>query len=194
MDPLNASSAMGESRPLLINQPAPALNLLDIEGHPYALFAPHGSLSGTVRFRILNFWSAECPWSARADQALLAWLADWGSQVDLWTIAANINEPLELLQTIAAERGLPLVLDGRAEMASGHTASGLYQAQTTPNLFVIDRSGILRYQGALDDVTFRQRSPTRSYLRLAIEALLAGRQPDPAETQPYGCTIVRYIP
>jgi hypothetical protein len=57
---------------------------------------------------------------------------------------------------------------------------------------VIDQAGLLRYQGAVDDVTFRQRTPTRYYLREAVEALLAGRQPQPQETPPYGCTVVRY--
>jgi hypothetical protein len=32
----------------------------------------------------------------------------------------------------------------------------------------------------------------RSYLSDALEALLAGRQPDPAETSPYGCALVRF--
>ena len=50
------------------------------------------------------------------------------------------------------------------------------------------------YRGAFDDVTFRQRAATRSYLKDAVEALLAGRNPDLAETAPYGCTIVRHIP
>jgi hypothetical protein len=57
---------------------------------------------------------------------------------------------------------------------------------------VIDATGILRYRGAFDDVTFRQRTPARFYLKEAVEVLLAGKLPDPAETQPYGCTIVRY--
>ena len=138
------------------------------------------------RLLILNFWSAECPWSERTDQALLAWLAEWGRQVELWTIAANANEPDDLLQQAAAERGLPLMLDDRSGLATG-----LYRARTTPHLFVIDEHGILRYQGALDDVTFRQRTPTRLYLRQAVTALLAGQEPEPAQTPPYGCTIVR---
>ncbi len=32
----------------------------------------------------------------------------------------------------------------------------------------------------------------RSYLRDALEALLAGRLPNPAETSPYGCALVRF--
>ena len=88
---------------------------------------------------------------------------------------------------MAAERQIPLVLrDAHQQVAE------LYGAQTTPHLLLVDRKGILRYQGAFDDVTFRQRRPTRSYLRQAVEAIQAGRDPDPAQTPPYGCALVRY--
>ena len=43
-----------------------------------------------------------------------------------------------------------------------------------------------------DDVTLRRKAPTLSYLAEAVEAVLAGRRPDPAETPPFGCIIVRY--
>jgi hypothetical protein len=69
----------------------------------------------------------------------------------------------------------------------------LYEAITTPHAFVIDRAGILRYRGALDDVRFRQRVVTRFYLEEVIEALLDERDPPFQETLAYGCTIVREI-
>ncbi|MFH2102282.1 MAG: hypothetical protein ABIJ39_02840 [Chloroflexota bacterium] len=69
-----------------------------------------------------------------------------------------------------------------------------YDAKTTPHLFVVDPDGILRYQGAFDDVTFRQRTPAVGYLAQAVEALLSGGRPDPAETPPYGCALVRQLP
>jgi hypothetical protein len=58
---------------------------------------------------------------------------------------------------------------------------------------VVDKEGILRYRGAVDDVKFRQRQATRFFLEEAIEALLDGRLPQLAETPAYGCTIVREI-
>ncbi len=83
-------------------------------------------------------------------------------------------------------RRLPLVLVDREDVVAD-----LYEAQTTPHVFVIDRDGILRYRGAVDDVTFRLRKPTRFFLDEAVEALLDGRLPALAETPAYGCTIVR---
>ncbi|MBA4380222.1 MAG: hypothetical protein C0393_06040 [Anaerolinea sp.] len=69
-----------------------------------------------------------------------------------------------------------------------------YEALTTPHLFVVDADGILRYRGAFDDVTFRQRTATRCHVREAVETLLVGRRPALAETAPYGCAIVRINP
>ena len=162
--------------------PAPNFTLLDLDGTPHSLEEFRG------RIVILNFWSAECPHAARTDQELLSYLKEWDDPVTLISIASNANEPPDLLRRVAAERDLPLVLHD-----PGGQIADLYGAVTTPHLFVIDKEGILRYQGAFDDVSFRQRSPTQLYLRQAVEAARSGRSPDPAQTPPYGCTIVRII-
>jgi|LGOV01.1.fsa_nt_gb hypothetical protein len=70
----------------------------------------------------------------------------------------------------------------------------LYSAVTAPHFFDIDEKGVLRYRGAPDDTSFRQREPTAHYLKDAVEALLNGRDPNPAETAGYGCAIVRHSP
>ena len=89
----------------------------------------------------------------------------------------------------ANERGYSILLhDVNQQVAD------LYGAITTPHLFVIDVEGILRYQGAFDDVTFRQRTPTQNYLKMVVEALLQGKPPNPSQTPSYGCIIVRYLP
>ena len=107
----------------------------------------------------------------------------------LLTLAANANEPPEQLREVAKQRGLSLILrDVNQRVAD------LYGALTTPHLFVVDQEGILRYQGAFDDVTFRQRSPKRCYLRDAVEAVLHGSTPAPDQTPAYGCSIVRFAP
>lgn len=164
-------------------QPAPEFQLPDLRSNLHALEDARG------RILVLNFWSAECPWAERADEELLAYLDEWGGEVLLWPIASNANEPEELLRETAGRRGLPLVLHD-----PDHRVADLYGAQTTPHLFVIDGEGILRYQGALNDLSFRKRIPEQFYLRDAVQAVLAGETPDPAQTPPYGCSLVRYNP
>ena len=166
---------------ILAGNTAPEFSLPELEGELHHLSGYRG------RLVVLNFWSAECPWAERADRQLLEYLEQWPDKVILLPVASNANEAPEMLARVAAERGLPPVLhDTQRQVAD------LYGAQTTPHLFLIDEAGILRYQGALDDVTFRRRQPTQHYLRQAVDALLAGRQPEPTQTQPYGCALVRY--
>jgi peroxiredoxin len=163
------------------DQPAPGFTLPDLEGSSHPLEKYRGMVA------VLNFWSAECPHAERADRELTSYLNQWGSKVALLSIASNANEPPDLLQHVAAERGLsPVLHDPEGQVADR------YAAVTTPHLVVIDGDGILRYQGAFDDVNLRRRSPTQFYLRQAVEAVLSGQSPEPAQTLAYGCTIVRY--
>ncbi len=164
-----------------IGQPAPDFILPDLDGKTHRL---HDLRGGIV---VINFWSAECPHAARADTELVGYLRTWGQALRLLPIASNANEKPDQIRQVATERGLPLVLyDSQQKVAD------LFAAVTTPHLFVIDAKGRVRYQGAFDNVTFRQRQPTRFYLKAAIEAVLAGREPDPAQSPPYGCAIVRF--
>lgn len=104
------------------------------------------------------------------------------------SIASNRNENVEAIKTVAEERRLPSVL-----LDANCLAADLFGAQTTPHVFVMDRDGILRYRGSVDDVTFRQRIPTRFFLDQAVESLLAGQLPALSESPAYGCAIVREI-
>jgi len=113
-------------------------------------------------------------------------VVQWGEEVVLLSIAANRIESVEAVAQAAKIRRLPLVLIDKDD-----TVADTYEALTTPHVYVIDRGGILRYRGAVDDVTFRIRKPTRFFLDEAVEALLDERLPALAETPAYGCTIVR---
>jgi hypothetical protein len=162
-------------------QPAPDFSLPDLSGKLQRLSDHRG------RIVVVNFWSAECPWAERADRELLSYLGGQPGRLVLLTIAANANETDELCAAAARARGLPLVLRGSPQVRDA------YEARTTPHIFIVDERGLLRYRGALDDVTFRRREPQRYYVREALEALQSGHSPAPAETAPYGCAIVRFV-
>ncbi|HSO12277.1 MAG TPA: redoxin domain-containing protein [Anaerolineales bacterium] len=165
-----------------INQPAPDFELPDLQGNPHRLSDYRG------RIVIINFWSCECPHSERADGLILEWLEKWSEEVELLPIAANRNESTPNVEEASKVRNLPKVL-----IDAGHIVADLYEAVTTPHVFVVDRDGILRYRGAVDDVTFRQRKATRLFLKDVVDALLEGHLPALAETPAYGCAIVREI-
>jgi thiol-disulfide isomerase/thioredoxin len=165
-----------------LNQPAVNFELPDLAGKMHRLDDYRGKVV------IVNFWSCECPHSERADGLIMGWLEEWGGEVELLSIASNRNESARSVGEISKARNLPTVL-----IDAEHLVADLYEAVTTPHVFVVDRDGILRYRGAVDDVTFRQRQATRFFLKEAVDALLEGHSPEPTETPAYGCAIVREI-
>ena len=165
-----------------LNQPAPDFELPDLQGRLHKLSDYRG------RIIIINFWSAECPHSERTDHSTMACLAKWGEEVVMLPIAANRNESTQMVAESAKTRHLPTVL-----MDTELFVADLYKAVTTPHAFVIDRTGILRYRGSLDDMKFRQPVVTRFYLEEVVEALMDERDLPLQETLAYGCAIVREI-
>ena len=165
-----------------INQPAPDFELPDLDGKQNRLSDYRGKIV------IVNFWSCECPHSERTDKAIMSMFVQWRDDVVMLSIASNRSENVEALRNAATARRLPTVmLDANCFVAD------LYEAQTTPHVYVIDQDGILRYRGSVDDVTFRRRIPSRFFLDEAIESLLEGRLPALTESPAYGCTIVREV-
>lgn len=63
-----------------------------------------------------------------------------------------------------------------------------YGAERTPEVFLF-HDGSLVYHGAIDDNYDDPDAVKQHYLREALDAVLAGGKPDPAETGPVGCTI-----
>ena len=71
-------------------------------------------------------------------------------------------------------------------------AARLYRATTTPQMFVIDPSGTLRYMGAIDSIRSTRVEDVpkaEPYFRSAMLAVASGGMPDKAATAPYGCAI-----
>jgi peroxiredoxin len=61
-------------------------------------------------------------------------------------------------------------------------------AERTPEVFLFDRDRRLRYHGAIDD-SRDESGVSQHFLRDAVEAVLAGREPEVTETPAVGCTV-----
>ena len=162
---------------------APDFSLTDLAGETHHLADERG------RVVVLNFWSAVCPWSLRADDDVAELFHEWQPRVTYWLIGSNADETIDVMRSAAAERDLGVVLRD-----DGQRVADRYGVVVTPQFFVIDAQGLVRYSGALDDVTFRNRTPSRAYLAEAVKSVLEGRLPDPAMTPAYGCSLVRFTP
>jgi peroxiredoxin len=64
-----------------------------------------------------------------------------------------------------------------------------YSAERTPEVFLFDKGGTLRYHGAIDDNYDNPNAVQSHHLRQALDAVLAGQAPSVAQTPPVGCTV-----
>jgi peroxiredoxin len=136
---------------------------------------------------VLVFTCNHCPYAIDYQDRLIAIQKEYKSR-GVRVIAVNVNnlpaDRLEKMKDRAKEKKYnhPYLYDPTQKM--GHD----YGATVTPHAFVLDRDRRLRYEGAIDD----SRNPTRiqhAYLRDALDALLAGKEPPETSTKEFGCGI-----
>lgn len=68
----------------------------------------------------------------------------------------------------------------------------LYDAKTTPHMFVIDKEGMLAYAGAIDSNSSFSSDAiagATNYVSAALTSLKAGEPIEVASTKPYGCSV-----
>jgi hypothetical protein len=72
----------------------------------------------------------------------------------------------------------------------------LYDARTTPHMFIVNGDGTLVYMGGIDDkatTDVADIKTARNYVRAALDNLAAGVPVESAVTRPYGCSV-KYKP
>jgi peroxiredoxin len=163
---------------------APDFELRDTEGGAYSLDG------GTALATVVVFTCNHCPyalaWQDRINDAVRDY-ADRG--VRFFAINSNDadrypRDSFEAMQQRVRDEDwpLPYLHDESQQVARD------YGAQVTPDVFVIDANGLLRYRGA-PDADYADPSQGGAWLRGALDAVLDERDPDPAETEPVGCSI-----
>ena len=72
------------------------------------------------------------------------------------------------------------------------TVGSAYGAKTTPQMFIIDPSGKVVYNGAIDDrrsTDVADVKTAKNYVVAALEEMKAGKPVSVASTPPYGCSV-----
>jgi len=68
----------------------------------------------------------------------------------------------------------------------------LYSAKTTPQMFIIDKEGVLVYAGAIDDIKstdIADIEKAKNYVKEAFNSLLKGKEINEKTSVPYGCSV-----
>ncbi len=188
-------SLAAESIPtLVLGAAAPDFNLPGVDGRNWALkdFAPAKAL-------VVLFTCNHCPTAQYYEERVKQIVTDYRDKgVALVAISPNdpksvrldelgwsdLSDTLPEMKLRAKERGynFPYLYDGDTE-----AVSRAYGPVATPHVFVFDAARKLRYVGAIDD-SERVQHVKKHYLRDALNALLAGKEPPAAQTKVVGCS------
>jgi thiol-disulfide isomerase/thioredoxin len=171
----------------VLSATAASAQVHDIDGRPFAPFAPAN------KAHVLFFVATDCPVSnsyapeiqrvckAYADKGLSCSLAYEDVRVDTAGVRAHLNT--------YAYRDIPAAIDDRRTLADRAHAS------ITPEAFVIDNRGQIRYQGRIDNLYSSLGKPrqvvTEHDLTNALDAVLSGKPVARAKTEAIGCFIPR---
>jgi hypothetical protein len=144
---------------------------------------------GDAPATVVVFTCNHCPYARAWHERLIAVARDYPT-VRTLHVCANDPErhptdgPEEMARRVAAGEfdGVPYLYDVTQDVARA------YDAQTTPDVFVLDAELNLHYRGA-PDAAYDDPSQNAMWLRQALDAVLAGREPGPAHTVPVGCSI-----
>ena len=156
-----------------------AVQDLNGQSHTFA------SLKGDVT--VVTFVSVQCPVSNAYNDRMNALYKDYSAKgVKFIFVNANRTEAASEVAEHAKAVGFafPVYKD------AGNRVADSFDAQVTPENYVIDRTGTMRYHGSIDDSQNAARVRKQS-LREALDAVLAGSAVEAPETKAFGCTIKR---
>ncbi len=174
-----------------IGSPAPVFHGTDSNGKTQCLDEYRG------KFVVLEWHNHDCPYTVKHYESgnMQSLQKQWTAKGVVWlTVISSapgqqgyVDAPQEnaYLKKMDA-KPTEDILDPKG--AIGH----LYDAKTTPNMYVIDPNGKLIYAGAIDDHPTTEVSDiqlSKNYVSAALTEAMTGQAVQTAVTRPYGCSV-----
>lgn len=175
----------------VVGRPAPDFTLTDLNGAEFTLseaLAEEG-----VNAVVIEWFNPDCPFVQKHhkhNQTMARLAAQFEERGVRWIAINSAAEGaqgagIKRNKSAATECGIryPILLDTYGEVGK------LYEARTTPQMFVIDGDGVLVYSGAIDDNESMRKLGEVNYVEAALTATLAGKAVETPVTKPYGCSV-----
>lgn len=171
--------------------PAPDFKGTDSNGVAHTLSQYRG------KYVVLEWANKGCPYDQKhyLSGNMEALQREWTGKGVVW-LSVISSAPGEQGSVTPAEENQYLKTMKAAPTAAlldpDGTIGRLYQAKTTPHMFVIDPTGKLIYQGAIDDKPTTDQADIKTahnYLNEALNSAMAGKSVPTATTRPYGCSV-----
>ena len=183
---------------------APALSSAAKVGEAAPDFTGTASNGKTVRlsdyrgkFVVLEWHNNGCPFVRKQYNSgnMQRLQKEWTSQGVAWFTILS-SAPGKQGYATASEENEFLAKEQAAPSAALLDPSGaighLYDAKTSPHMFVINQQGVIIYDGAIDDKPTTDVADVpgaKNYVSLALQEARAGKPVETAATRPYGCGV-----
>ena len=136
---------------------------------------------------VVVFACNHCPVVKTYERRLIRFVDDYrdkGVELVAISVSRQASDQLPQMKSRASGSGFnfPYLIDPSQKIAKA------YGATCTPHVFVLDQQRRIAYMGKIDD-HLDESKVTERFLRDAVDALLAGKSPDVAETRQVGCDI-----
>ena len=171
-------------------QSAPEFNVTDLTGKPVNLADFKG------RTVVLEWHNFGCPFvqkhyrsgNMQSLQKKYAGDVVWLAVNSTTRTASDYTEPAKLEVQLRDFGAAPAkyLMDDPGAMGRA------YGAKTTPHMFIIDTTGKVVYNGAIDDkrsTDVADVKTAKNYVAAALDEIKAGKPVSVATTTPYGCTV-----
>lgn len=174
-----------------VGAPAPQFTSSDSNGKTHRLSDYAGK---TV---ILEWNNNQCPYVGKHYNSgnMQKLQADATAQGIVWLAVISSAPGTQGYVTAAEENDILKERNARPTavlLDPSGTIGRAYDAKTTPNMYVIDASQTLVYQGAIDDKPSSDAASlqgAKNYVRQALAELKAGKPISEPQTTPYGCSV-----
>ena len=173
-----------------VGKPAPNFTAMDINGNTVHLSDYKGKIV------VIESYNSDCPYchNQYATGAMQQLQKELTAKGVVWLLVNSVNPhnpshrtDIQARQEMAQEK-----MDVTAWLDDSSGALGhLYNMKTTPDMYVINKKGILVYDGAIDNHPdpFHNPKTARNYVREAVDDVLAGKPVAVSQTKPYGCSV-----
>ena len=153
----------------------------DVKGKPVQFSALKGDLT------VITFIATKCPISNDYNGRMTALYNGYAPKgVKFMFINSNNTEPAAEVETHTKQNGFPF----QVYKDDKNLVADRFGAQVTPESFVLDKAGVIRYHGSIDDSQVLARVRVER-LRKALDSVLAGQPLESPQTKAFGCTIKR---
>ncbi len=137
---------------------------------------------------VVIFLCNHCPVAVAYEQRLIEFAAEYQEKKGVAVIAISVShrpeDALDKMKEHATAKKFPFTYVHDASQDVGRN----YGATATPHVFVLDKARKVAYMGAFDDSINPGKVDTH-YVRDAVDAILAGKQPEIGESRQIGCAI-----